>query len=181
MHSTSERDGETKALQSASIAAAEVLGASTPMFAGLPDNRMDELALLEVVKIIENVVSDCQPQIVYTHFAHDLNIDHRVTYQAVMTACRPLPGAQWHSIFAFETVSSTEWSEHSGKPFHPNHFVDIVGMIEKKQAALEAYAVEMRQFPHPRSIESLLALSKVRGASVGLQAAEAFEVVRSIR
>ncbi|HVY59176.1 MAG TPA: PIG-L family deacetylase [Xanthobacteraceae bacterium] len=174
------RTDDLSALRDAARKAAEILGLRPPRFAGLPDNRMDSLELLDVVKLIEKVVSEVRPDVVYTHHAHDLNIDHRITHEAVLTACRPLPGAPVSAIYAYETVSSTEWGV-GGNCFEPTHFVEITTQLERKIAALEAYALEMRPAPHARSIETVRALAKVRGSSVGVAAAEAFMVVRQVR
>ena len=140
----------------------------------LPDNRMDSVDLIDIVKELEGVLQSFPAEIIYTHHGGDLNIDHRITHQAVMTACRPMPGASVKAIYAFEVPSSTEWASDSLPPFRPNHFVDISATLDKKLEALQAYAEEMRPFPHPRSFEAVQALAAWRGASVGLKAAEAF-------
>jgi LmbE family N-acetylglucosaminyl deacetylase len=171
---------EIEARMQAAREAARVIGANDPYFAGCPDNRMDELPLLDIIKCVEDRVTTLVPTIVYTHHAGDLNIDHRLTRQAVATACRPLPRAPVRAIYAFETVSSTEWAEPGASPFIPNRFVDIEPYLEIKRRALNAYRREMRPFPHARSHERVEALARDRGASVGLSAAEAFMVVREI-
>ena len=168
-------------LQAAALKAASVLGALPPRFAGLPDNRMDTMPLLDIVKYVEAMIADVSPTVVYTHHGGDLNVDHRIVHQAVLTACRPLPGCPVQAIYAFETVSSTEWGSPAlGKPFIPNRFVILGEQLGRKLLALECYASEMRAFPHPRSIESIEALARVRGSSIGAAAAEAFSVVREI-
>jgi LmbE family N-acetylglucosaminyl deacetylase len=178
---TSARAGELEALRAAARSVATVLGAAPPRFAGLPDNRMDSLDLLDVIKAVEGVVDELAPEIVYTHHGGDLNVDHRLTHQAVVTACRPIPGASVRAIYGFETLSSTEWaSPDSTTPFQPQRFVDISPHLETKLRALEAYEVEMRPFPHPRSVEGVTALARLRGATVGVAAAEAFRVVREL-
>lgn len=171
---------EIKQLRQAAQKAASTLGARPPIFLGLPDNRLDSLDLLDIIKKIEKVIGDILPQTVYTHHYSDLNIDHRITFQAVTTACRPLPGTSVTEIYAFETVSSTEWSTPPMQPFTPNHFVSIENFIDKKINALRAYKSEMRPFPHARSIEAVKALATLRGASVGIRTAEAFIVIRKI-
>jgi LmbE family N-acetylglucosaminyl deacetylase len=176
----SSRRDEMAGLRAAAGEAAQILGLRPPQFAGLPDNRMDGLELLDVVKLVEAVVSEVKPDIVYTHHAYDLNIDHRVTHEAVLTACRPLPGSRVAELYAYETVSSTEWGV-VGNAFVPNHFVDITAQLARKVKALEAYASEMRPAPHARSIAAVQALAQWRGSSVGLAAAEAFSVIRQIR
>ena len=170
------------ALQVAARQAASVLGAQPPRFGGLPDNRMDSVDLLDIVLIVEHCVKTVRPTIVYTHHGADLNIDHRLCHQAVLAACRPLPDQVVQSIYAFETVSSSEWqSVDQGGVFHPTLFIDVSPYIADKMKALGAYVSEMRPFPHPRSLENIEALAVFRGASSGLIAAEAFSTIRIIR
>lgn len=172
---------ELSALKEAARRAAKILGARPPRFGGLPDNRLDEVPLLDVVKLIESVGAEVRPETVYTHHAGDLNVDHQVIARAVATAFRPLPGASVRSVYAFETVSSTEWAFHAVEPaFRPSRFEDISDVMGLKRAALECYAREMRPFPHPRSIEAIESLARLRGASVGVAAAEAFCVIRDV-
>jgi len=180
MRDTSGRAGEMTALRVAAQRAAEIIGTRAPRFGGFPDNRMDGLDRLDVIKLVEAAVKEVRPDVVYTHHPHDLNIDHRITHEAVLTACRPLPGVPISAIYAYETVSSTEWAVE-GTAFKPAHFVEITAQLARKIAALEVYALEMRPIPHARSIEAVRALASVRGASVGVPVAEAFTVVRQVR
>ena len=175
------RADEIETLRESARTAAATLGAEPPRFAGLPDNRLDSLDLLDVVKLVEAAITDIQPGIVYTHHGGDLNIDHRIVHQAVLTACRPVPAAPVRAVYAFETVSSTEWAGPSlESAFRPVRFVDITAHLDAKIKALECYAEEMRPFPHARSLESVTALARLRGASAGMAAAEAFDVVREL-
>ncbi len=163
------------------VAAGKSLGAKPPVFLDFPDNRLDTVPLLEIVKKVEAVVSKIKPWTVYTHSITDLNIDHRITHQAALTACRPVPGSSVRNIFAFEICSSTEWgSAEYSTGFQPTRFVDITKYKEAKRKALECYNRELRKFPHPRSFEVLESLAIVRGSTVSVEAAEAFEVVREI-
>ncbi len=162
-------------------AAARELGASMPILLDFPDNRMDEVPLLEVVQAVEKVIAEVKPDIIYTHHGNDLNIDHRIVHQAVLTACRPQPGSCVHAIYGFEVPSSTEWASPEVAPaFRPVRFVDISGYLQHKMALLDCYADEMRAFPHARSREAVEALARWRGATVGVAAAEAFSVIREI-
>jgi LmbE family N-acetylglucosaminyl deacetylase len=156
--------------------AAGIVGARLYRLLGLPDQRLDTVALLDITRHIEKAIDELRPDIVYTHQAGDLNEDHCIVHRAVLTACRPLPGQSVRAIYGFEVPSSTEW----GDPFSPNHFVDIDGYLDAKRAALDVYAREMRPFPHARSREAVEALAILRGASVGLLAAEAFMVLRQV-
>lgn len=172
---------EVLALRRAAKEAARIVGARQPRFLGLPDERLDGMILLDLVKRLEEVIEEVRPSVIYTHHGGDLNLDHRIIHQGVMTACRPMPGQVVRSIFTFETVSSTEWgSTATGEAFHPTRFVDISAELDRKLEALACYSAEMRPFPHARSLEGIRALARLRGASVGMEAAEAFVVVRDL-
>jgi len=164
----------------AARAAAEILGTNSPRCLGLPDNRLDSVPLLEVVQAVEEIIEEFRPRIVYTHHSGDLNVDHRVAHQAVLTATRPLPGSTVAAIYAFEVLSSTEWATSSAPCFRPNRFVDVSDYSEVKHRAMAAYHDEAREFPHARSREAIEAQLVSRGASVGVAAAEAFIVEREI-
>ena len=174
------RAAEIDALRDAAHRAAGVIGAAPPSFGGFADNRMDSVALLDVIKVIERKINEVKPDIVYTHHGGDLNIDHRIVHEAVVTACRPLPDAVVRAIYAFETISSTEWALDSSRQFRPVRWVDISDFLARKMEALACYDTEMRPFPHPRSREGVEALARMRGATAGVSAAEAFSVVREI-
>jgi LmbE family N-acetylglucosaminyl deacetylase len=139
---------------------------------------MDGIELLDVVKQIEHAVATLRPTRLYTHHGGDVNVDHQILQRAVVTACRPLPGSCVREMFFFETPSSTEWSVDVADTFLPNCFVDIEDTLEIKLAALQAYAAEMRAFPHPRSMEAVTHLARWRGACAGFSSAEAFAVGR---
>jgi LmbE family N-acetylglucosaminyl deacetylase len=171
-----------RALQDDARAVAEMLGAKSVAFGDLPDNRFDTLALLDIVKRVEGWVRDLDPDVVYTHHAGDLNVDHRLTFQAVLTATRPVPGCRVREVYAFEVASSTEWSfGRLAAPFSPTVFEDVTATIELKVAALERYRGEHRPFPHPRSGEALRAIARRWGSVVGVPYAEAFELIRAVR
>ncbi len=160
--------------------ALKILGVSSNHSFDFPDNQMDSVALLDIVKPLENVIQSIKPCTIYTHHGGDLNVDHRTTHQAVLTACRPQPGHSVKEILTFEVMSSTEWADPGQRPFCPNVFVDISAHWRTKFEALGAYAGEMRNPPHSRSIEHLEILAKHRGACVGVDKAEGFVMVRRI-
>lgn len=181
-----QRDREQAAnmltnLAQAAQKASTILGAVDLELMDLPDNRLDSLDRLDLIKQIETRIVRHQPQVVYLHHAGDVNVDHRRLHEAVVTACRPFPGQTVRRLLSFEVASSTEWQPPGSAPaFHPNWFVDISSQWERKCLALEAYASEMRPWPHARSIESLEHLARWRGAQVGVNAAEAFYLLRQI-
>jgi LmbE family N-acetylglucosaminyl deacetylase len=158
--------------------ALEILGIADLHVLDFPDNRMDSVPLLDVVQSLEAIVQQVQPKRIYTHHHGDLNVDHRVTHQAIVTACRPMPGTSVSQILAFEVMSSTEWATPSVAPFVPNAFVDISNYLSIKLEALAAYEIEMRLPPHSRCFMHIEALARHRGNSVGVHAAEAYELVR---
>ncbi len=166
--------------QQATERACAILGVKSMAFFGMPDNRLDSVPLLDIIQPLEAICANLAPLVVYTHHCGDLNVDHRITHEAVMTACRPLPSASVREILTFEVMSSTEWGGGAA-PFLPNLFIDIGTQLETKMRALDAYELEMRAFPHSRSLEHIRHLARHRGSSVGVEAAEAFMVVRLIR
>lgn len=168
------------ALSDAAARAHSVLGSSSLKMLPLPDNRLDSLDLLDVVKHVEDFIESFSPEIVYTHFPNDLNVDHRIVSEAVQTACRPIPNACVKTILFFEVASSTEWRIGHSAAFTPNYFVNISDFLDKKQASLLCYQTEMRDFPHARSLQALENLARWRGATVGCLAAEAFMLGRSV-
>ncbi len=158
------------------------LGASGLHMWGLPDNRFDTVALLDVVKQLEELVDQLRPTVVYTQHGGDLNIDHEVTFRAVLTATRPMEGCYVKKVLAYEVASSTEWAFGQFSPrFTPQVYVDITETLEDKIAAMELYQSESRAFPHPRSPEALRAIATRWGSQVGLHAAEVFQVIRDVQ
>jgi len=159
----------------------KILGVDKVKLGSFPDNRMDSIDLLDVVKYVELLIEEFTPDMILTHHSNCLNIDHRIVNQAVCTACRPQGNYSVKSILFFEIPSSTEWQINSLGGFSPNLFEDITSYMPKKIEALEVYSMEIRDWPHPRSIEGVLHLSKWRGATVGVDTAEAFIVGRIIK
>jgi LmbE family N-acetylglucosaminyl deacetylase len=171
---------ELSALRQNAFDAAEILGVESIEFADFPDNQMDSVPLLDVVLRIEQFLADAVPSVVYTHHAGDLNIDHSVVARATLTACRPLPESNIVEILAGEVNSSTEWCAPLDQMV-ATEFIDIGDILERKLKALECYKNELRDWPHPRSLKAVEALARWRGAQVGLDAAEAFTLIRRIR
>jgi LmbE family N-acetylglucosaminyl deacetylase len=171
-----------KSLHGNSQRVADLLGAKELSLHGLPDNRFDSVPLLDVVKMVEQIIERWRPEAVYTHHGGDLNVDHRVLSQAVLTATRPGQRNSVRDVYMFEIPSSTEWAFQQLSPaFRPNVFVDISATLDTKLKAMQEYESEVRAFPHPRSSEALRAIAQRWGSVAGCKAAEAFELVRSIR
>jgi N-acetylglucosamine malate deacetylase 1 len=161
--------------------AARTLGCKSTHTYSYPDNRLDTVALLELVRTIEQHIDELRPSIVFSHHCGDVNVDHRRVHEATLAACRPQPGHPVKELLFYEVPSSTEWRPpESALSFAPNVFYDVEPTFDAKLAALEAYASEMRSFPHPRSLEAVKALAQWRGATVGVPLAEAFVLGRRI-
>ena len=175
------RKKELSHLSYSAKTAGKILGIKSVDLLNWPDNRMDSIDLLDVVKIIEAYIERLKPEVVVTHHYGDLNIDHQILNQAVMVACRPQPGHPVKCILSFEVPSATEWQTSTvGSPFSPNWFEDITDTLELKMSALKAYESEMRDWPHARSIMAVKHLCSWRGSSVGCDAAEAFILLRQL-
>lgn len=178
---TVRRKEELERLSREANHAKEILGTSSLDLNNLPDNRLDSVDLLDIVQTIEMYLEKYRPEVIYTHHASDLNIDHAVVHRAVVTACRPYPGQAVKRLLFFEVPSSTDWQVQSpDNVFTPNWFVDVSATLEKKIMALEAYGSEIRSWPHPRSSKAVESLARYRGSSVGLEAAEAFVLGRFV-
>lgn len=171
-----------KELHKNTMKSAKAIGYKDVFFADFPDNRFDQVDLLDIVKVVEKKVRELRPEVIYTHYSGDLNIDHQYTARAVLTATRPIGDYPVKEIYAFETLSSTEWNfDYSAQPaFCPNVYVDISDYYYKKEEAMNCYVSELCEFPHPRSLEGMDVLSKTRGMTVGMQRAEAFMLIRKI-
>ena len=176
-----KRHDDLANLAAASQKARSILGTTSLTLHHFPDNRMDSVDLLDVIKVVESTTTQIKPEIVYTHHAGDLNIDHRLTHQAVVTACRPLPQQTVNTLLFFEVPSSTELQTSGAVPsFTPNWFVDVSTTLASKLEALRAYGAEIPPWPHSRSIEAVEHLAHWRGSNIGVEAAEAFVVGRII-
>jgi LmbE family N-acetylglucosaminyl deacetylase len=178
---TAQGNAEIKLRSQASVNAAKVLGLNWLEPGKFPDNSMDTIPLLTIVKKIEEMKALIKPTLVYTHCGSDLNIDHRIVSTATLTAFRPQPGEDWREIRTFEIASATDYAHKSiTNSFYPNLYIDITTTWERKLAALTEYIFEMREAPHSRSFEGLENLARYRGNQVGVHYAEAFEIIRKI-
>lgn len=165
-------------LRENTLSACKILGLTDVFFCDYPDNCFDTVPLLQITKSVEKYVKQIKPYLLFTHSIHDLNIDHQRTHQAVLTATRPLSDVPVREIYAFETLSSTEWNYPV--QFRPDTFVNIKTTLEQKLAAMAAYTGELREYPHPRSLKGLQQNAEVWGMKTGGGCVEAFETVRRI-
>ncbi len=176
---TSRSSADIEKRQAQARQAAVAIGAKDVILEVFPDQRFDTVPLLEITQKIEKLVYSLKPDIVYTHCPYDLNLDHRLTFQAVLTALRPGPNLSVTKFSTFETLSSTEWQrKDQANSFCPTEYYDISEFIEKKIELLKIYSDEIRDYPHPRSAEGVKILAQYRGIESGFRYAEAFQIIR---
>jgi len=156
-----------------------IIGVKEVFTYDFPDNRFDSVPLLDIVKIIEKIKNKTKPDVIFTHYEKDLNIDHRITYEAVIAATRPLLNETVKEIYSFEVLSSTEWCYPL--TFLPDVFFEITDTLQLKLNAIKEYKIELKDFPHPRSLDGVKINAKYWGIRVGIRYAEAFKIVRLIR
>ena len=177
--SKEKRGREIANLKEQAKKANELIGVKKVFFHDFPDNRFDTVPFLDIVKVIEKIKNQIKPEIIFTHYEKDLNIDHQITYKAVITATRPVREETVKEVYSFEIPSSTEWFYPLS--FSPDMFFDISETIDIKLKALKKYQTELRESPHPRSCEGVKLIAKLWGMKVGINYAEAFKSVRIIK
>ncbi len=162
--------------------ARKVIGYESVGIYDFPDNRFDSVDLLDIIKVVEQEKNNFNPEVVFTHHGGDVNIDHQITFDAVITAIRPMSHEKVKTIITFETPSGTEWRASSDpRHFIPNMFISVSEkQVNTKIKGMESYEFEKRTYPHPRSPEALMILAKQRGLTIGQQYAEAFMIIRMI-
>jgi len=161
--------------------ACDRLGVTTTSFHQFPDNEFDSVKLLDIVQTIEAEVDSQAPDIVYTHHYGDLNVDHELACRATVTATRPLKESEVERVLAFETLSATEWSMPApDNAFQPQKFVNVADHLDAKLDALAVYEDELREPPHPRTVNAVRKNAEVWGAKSGVPAAEPFELLREV-
>lgn len=168
-------------LEDSAIKSANILGISKPIFLRMPDQKLDTFSALEMAQTIEKVTNEYKPEIIFTHHGGDINKDHQMIFEATMVAVRPTPDNNVHSVYAYETISSTEWAVPDyHMRFEPNTFYDISETLNLKLEAFSQYTSEVREYPHPRSLEGLEIRAKDWGIRIGVHAAEPFRLIRTL-
>ena len=159
----------------------KLIGVKEVFQADFPDNAFDSVPLLTIVKKIEEIKNKIKPEIIFTHHIGDMNIDHQITHKAVLTATRPMEDECVKTIYSMEVPSSTEWNSFSRETaFIPNIFFDVTETIDAKVNAMACYKSELREYPHPRSLQFIKELAKTNGIKVGLEYSENFMLIRGI-
>lgn len=161
--------------------------ASTYRFAGVhrsefPTTRLDTLPMGDLVGAIGKIFQTVRPDTVYIPYRNDAHSDHAAVFDATVSCCKSFRHPSVKRVYAYETLSETEFGLRSDDPgFRPNLFTDIGDRLERKLQILNLYAGEMGAFPFPRSEECVRAQATLRGSKAGLHAAEAFMVLKEVR
>ena len=159
--------------KNACLKSGKLLGISKFYFLDFPDARLDSISQLEINKELEKIIDKTKPAVVYTTPSHDLMKDHSIVFDCTLVATRP-SSSSVKQLFSYEIPGPTK------KPFVPNTYENISNEIDFKIKALKIYKSEINKFPHPRSIESVQSLAKIRGVESGLKFAEGFRLIRNI-
>ena len=160
---------------------ADILGVRDVYYGGLPDMKLDCTPHIEINQAIENVIDKVQPDTVFTHFWGDVNMDHQSVFKSTLVAARPVSGQVVRELYCYRVPSSTEWTPNKADTmFMPNYYVDIEKYAEQKYKAFACYSTELRDYPHPRSVQYLRESDRTAGLRVGLLAAEEFVMLRKI-
>ncbi len=174
-------EDQVKQLRKELESAHAILGVSAVHFLDFPAPKLDLVPSHELADAIGAQIASIRPAAVYLPHRGDLHSDHRCVFAAALVAARPIDTAAVRRVLSYETLSETEWAEPVAEDaFLPSVFIDIGPHIEKKLKAMAAYRSQLKEFPHPRSLQAVECLARVRGSTVGVPAAEAFQLIREI-
>ena len=159
-----------------------LLGIEEVLFADIPAIILDQYPAYKVTDVISNWIAKFQIDTVYVPHRGDIHNDHKVIFDAGMVASRPVGNYHVHEIFAYETLSETEWAHpFPNDAFIPNYFEKLSNEdFDLKLKAMSCYKSQLRPFPNSRSLETIEALAKFRGSTVSVKRAEAFMLLRKI-
>lgn len=161
--------------------ACEILGIKRCFLLDFPDMRLDTVPHIELNKAIGKFTAQEHYDTILTHHPGDVNKDHEQVFNSVMVVARPVPGSSIRNLATFFVNSSTEWgAPFANGIFLPNLYVNIDKTIGHKLKALTSYEDELRDWPHPRSVEAVLARARTVGSEVGVDHAEAFQLIRGV-
>jgi LmbE family N-acetylglucosaminyl deacetylase len=163
------------------VEAQKLLGVRKTIFLeGFPAALVDTVPHAHLNAVLSELLEQVDPELVLAPFPGDLHLDHRRIFDSLLVAARPDAGRRLRALYAYETLSETNWNAPSVAPsFAPTTFVDIADYLDVKLEAMSVYATQLKPFPNERSLEALRALAQLRGATVGFPAAEAFMLIRS--
>jgi LmbE family N-acetylglucosaminyl deacetylase len=175
-------DEKIKNVRKEARAAHHILGVKETIFLDFPAPELDTVSVSEISRAIAEVIKKYNIQTVYLPHRGDIHHDHRIVFNAGLVACRPVGQYSVKEIYGYETLSETEWAAPYGDDaFIPTSFVNITEQIDSKLEAFKCFKSQIRPFPNSRSLETIEALAKFRGATVGFERAEGFTSIRIIK
>jgi N-acetylglucosamine malate deacetylase 1 len=168
-------------LQNEAKKAHKVLGVKEAFFLDFPTIRLKEVSQIDLNSKISEIVQKVKPNIVFIPHKGDMHSDHAEVAKSAMVALRPINNPQLQAIYAYETLSETEWNIPTpDNAFVPNVWIDISETINLKIEAMKCYKSQLQDFPKPRSLDAIDALSKYRGSTICVRNAESFMLIRSV-
>lgn len=172
-------DERVKNVRQEALKAHQLLGVAETRFLDFPAPNLDTVSLAELASAIKGVITELKIDTIYLPHHGDIHHDHTAVFNAGLVASRPANGVSVHAIYAYETLSETEWAIPNGsEAFIPTRFVNIGDALEHKLDAMKCFKSQLREFPNPRSLETIESLAKYRGSTMGFHMAEAFMVIR---
>jgi len=173
-------DGFEK-IQKQAVQAHDILGVKDTFFLNIPVVHVKETPTHIKNKKFQDVVNEIRPEMAFIPHIGDMHVDHGETAQAAMVALRPIGNPQLKAIYAYETLSETEWNiPNTSNVFIPNAWSDITETFDKKIEAMKCFTTQLREFPHPRSLEAIKSLARLRGSTIGVEYAESFSAIRIV-
>ncbi len=171
----------TRRNRSDAQAAHEILGVKETRFLDFPAAGLDRVPHADLNQAIRDVFGSLQPDVVFLPFPGDIHNDHKEVFESGLVVVRPNHKKFPKTVACYETLSETNWNAPFSEPyFRPNMYLSIEGFLEKKIAAFKKFSLQIQEWPNERSVEGIEALARHRGATVNLQAAEAFLLVRNV-
>lgn len=171
----------TEKLREETLKAHSYVGIKRTYFLEYPAVMLEHVPRYELNGSVMKVVQEVQPDEVYLPHKGDMQKDHQIVSEAAMVAVRPKYEHKIHAVYAYETLSETEWNiPDTGNTFIPTVYKDISNYLEGKKEMLRCFTTQLAEFPNPRSLEAVEALAKYRGSTIGVKAAEAFVLIREI-
>ena len=159
----------------------EALSVEKVFMLNYPTMSLSTSTLIEMVPKISKIFIEIEPEIVYCLNRSDAHSDHRITFDAVMACTKSFRYPFIKQVLMYECISETEFAPQlPEKVFIPNYFVDISSFLEEKMNLMKIYESELGNHPFPRSLKNIEALATFRGASVGVEYAEAFQLIKYI-
>ncbi len=159
---------------------AEFLKIKKVFFCDFIAAQLDTYPQNQINQKLREIIQEVRPHTIYLPHQGDLHRDHQITFQCTLVAAKPILNPFIKKIISYEALSETEQSSPYTNPFIPNYYINITAQLAQKKQALLLYASELRPYPHPRSPQALEIKAQSRGIEIGVEAAEAFMIIKQI-